>query len=473
MEIISSIRKLPGVRRIGELVDAIFAQLAELQLRQCEILERQREILERQREILEIERTISERLSRLESLVSVIKQLDAQVSTTAAAVRGLNLAQILPTQEAGYTVVITPNEINDQHGTGALVKRVFGRSADIFSIRSIDHYGGDHSFGEESMLLPNVSASRPKWFSEALSQIQGRVPRRIVCVPFLPDDLRTSIALKKTFGSPLAVWLMDDQNITTNNIPDELMREFLGECALRLTTHSEMRDAYEQKYGYKFFLLPAVVPGNLIATHVITVQDAGSVAKNGAILGSIWSQSWLDRLKQTLTEARLVCDWYGNNKAPYLQTTDKELMEAGINAQGLVPEDVLAERLKSYPYVIVPSGSLDERDGARHLAELSLPGRILFAVATSNTPVIVLGSETTPAARFVREMDVGMSANYDPESLCSAIERVTKQGTQARMRENAVRIASAFSADGISNWVFRSLELGRPADDRFERLMPA
>jgi hypothetical protein len=40
------------------------------------------------------------------------------------------------------------------------------------------------------------------------------------------------------------------------------------------------------------------------------------------------------------------------------------------------------------------------------------------------------------------------------------------------MRANAARIAPKFSAQGIEEWIDRSLELGYPYDGRFEELMP-
>ena len=40
------------------------------------------------------------------------------------------------------------------------------------------------------------------------------------------------------------------------------------------------------------------------------------------------------------------------------------------------------------------------------------------------------------------------------------------------MRRNAARMAKGFSADGLSDWIWRSVGDGQPSDPRFERLLP-
>ncbi len=103
---------------------------------------------------------------------------------------------------------------------------------------------------------------------------------------------------------------------------------------------------------------------------------------------------------------------------------------------------------------------------------MSLPGRIIFALATSNTPVIVLGSPKTPAARFVQRFQTGVVSDYDPASLRSAVEAVSQSETQQRMRRNAAAVARAFSDLRVGEWVWQSLDAGEPCDLRFERLLP-
>ena len=387
--------------------------------------------------------------------------------------RALILSEKLSRAEVGYDVVITPNEMNYQHGTGFLVERVFGNRTNILSIRAANHYGGDHHFGDESLLIAHEDLSRPRSIEQTLRNLGDRIPKRIFCVPFLPADLLTAITLHDVFRAPLCLYLMDDQNVTTPGIPDSLMREFLERCSLRLTTHSEMREAYESKYGLKFYLLPAVVPARLISTSISQPEPELVRSRTGALVGSIWGRTWFERLKTVVSDSGLGCHWFGNHQHPACRISAEELVEAGINAQGVVPEEELAHQLRRFPFAIVPTGMLDENDDAAWASALSLPGRILFILATSNTPIILLGSSKTPAAKLIEHFRIGVRCDYTAESFLSAVQRVTDPECQAEMRANAVRIAPKLSAEGIGEWVDRSLGLGRACDDRFEQLMPA
>ena len=50
---------------------------------------------------------------------------------------------------------------------------------------------------------------------------------RVLCVPYTADDLVSALALKEMFNAPLCTYLMDDNNIGSQGISDELMREAL------------------------------------------------------------------------------------------------------------------------------------------------------------------------------------------------------------------------------------------------------
>ena len=137
---------------------------------------------------------------------------------------------------------------------------------------------------------------------------------------------------------------------------------------------------------------------------------------------------------------------------------------------GTVPEVQLAIELAKYPFVIVPVGALDEDEANNGVAWLSLPGRILFAVACSHTPVLIVGSDRTCGARFVRHFGVGEVVPYDAELLSAAMERLAKPESQRRLRQNAARIAPSLSDRGLAEWFAESTKRGAPADRRFEDL---
>jgi hypothetical protein len=365
-------------------------------------------------------------------------------------------------------VVVTANEVNHMHGTGPLLQRIFKNRRNIFSIRARNDWGG-HDFGDWNVCLAPRATNRSEAFSNVLRVLRGRNIASVLCVPFLPDELLTSIAIHECFGASLCVYLMDDQNVASHSIPDALMREFLERCSLRLATHPELRSAYESKYGLPFHLLPAVVPAALVPGEP-TAPVFAPGHRRGALIGSFWDQSWFDRLCSVLSECDFEIDWFGNNKSPWFDFSTRSLASAGITAHGVVPEGQLALELAKYPFVIVPAGALDEQEANRGVASLSLPGRILFALACSHCPVLIVGSDRTCGARFVARFGVGEVVPYDAVLLSAAMERIATPESQTRIRRNAARIAPALSDRGVTEWLAQSTALGAPADSRFEDL---
>jgi hypothetical protein len=123
--------------------------------------------------------------------------------------------------------------------------------------------------------------------------------------------------------------------------------------------------------------------------------------------------------------------------------------------------------LRASPYVLVPSGTLEGDDPHRFIARLSLPSRLVYVVAAAGTPVIVLGHPDTAAARFVTRHGLGLVVPYRRAELAAAVAALCTPQAQARHRAAAARLAPALSAAEMADWIWRSLEAGQPADDRF------
>jgi hypothetical protein len=363
-------------------------------------------------------------------------------------------------------VVVTMHEINDRHGTGSLVKRVFRNQRSVFSIRS-RHFWGAHDFGGWNARISQQGCARPECFRNVLAVLGGRRVRSVLCVPFLADEILTSIAIKEAFDARLCAWVMDDQNVAATGIPDGVMREFLEKCSLRLATHPELRLAYERKYGLPFYILPAVVPGPLVLSEPPECECLPEPRK-GALLGSFWDQVWFDRLCSILERVDVSLDWFGNHRSPSLKFSPAAMERAGITACGVVPEARLAAELRRRAFVVVPAGALDPRETVAGVASLSLPGRILFAAATSHTPILVVGGENTCAARFVKHFGIGMTAPYDAAAIGAAVGSLSAPQAQREMRARAAAIAPSFSDRGVAEWLESSIESGGPADSRFE-----
>ena len=290
---------------------------------------------------------------------------------------------------------------------------------------------------------------------------------------FFADDLITAICLKEMFEAPLCIYVMDDNNVGAHGIPDHLFREALGKARLRLGISPEIRDAYAAKYGVPFHLLPPLVEAASCQRVPHQPDEAFLRDRTGVLIGNVWSQQWLGRLRAALKVSGLKVHWYGNTKATWLQYSPEQLAADGIETMGFLPEGELLARLKMYPYAIIPSGSLDEHDDRPELARLSLPSRIPFLMGTTNLPLVVVGHPETAAAHFVSRFQVGGVCPYDGTALRKLVETVSDAQAQMRFRQNAIETAPKFALPNPGRWIWDSLEHGAPVNDRFDQLMPA
>jgi hypothetical protein len=375
-----------------------------------------------------------------------------------------------PSSSTPIHVVITANEVNDRHGTGPLVQRVCSGWKNVFSIRARTDFRGVQSFGDWRTCIPQNGNTRAECFRNVLRVLRGQKIESVLCIPFLVDDFMTAIAIQEAFQAKLGIYIMDDQNVAVSNIPDTLMGELLERSSLRLVTHPELRHAYARKYRYPFYLLPAVVPDRLISETAPVEPVTVSKRRKGALMGSFWDQSWFDRLCSVLSGCNCDVDWFGNNHSPWVKFPPERMRESGIIPRGIIPEDQLAQELRRYPFVLVPAGALDEGESNIGVARLSLPGRILFVAAATRTPVLVVGSPLTCAARFVKHFGIGEVAPYDARQVSSVMDRLCEPDTQRLVRANAERLAPRLSDAGTADWLADSILTGRPADMRFENL---
>jgi hypothetical protein len=367
--------------------------------------------------------------------------------------------------------IITHIEVNDKHGVGALTRKIFGDGSHVLSVRSQDHFDGDQQFGSRQVRLSH-RGGRALVYADVLAAMPNERPRRIVCIPYYPDDVRTAIALKDIHAVPMCTYLMDDQNVCSDGIPDDLMRELLAKSELRLAISAELRAAYQEKFGLRFWVLPPVVAPELIQSEPRMPPPTALQARRGVVVGNIWGQRWLQLLRATVRGTGVKLDWYCNSGFRWKNFDVDELAADGIHAHGAALDEALVAILRERPFVVLPSGTLDDTDDRKFIAELSLPSRIPYVFATSNTPIIVLGHERTAAARFVTRSGLGLVAPYDSASFLRAVESVSEPENQIGMRRRAAQMAPSFSAHGVSDWIWESLEAGAAMDDRFEKLLP-
>jgi len=366
-------------------------------------------------------------------------------------------------------VIITSNEINDRHGTGVILNRVFKGEKNLLSIRASNFYK-EQTLNSAHVCISQTGLTRAQSFAKTFFSLNGTTVKRVLCVPYLADDLVTAVALKEMFGARICTFVMDDNNIYSRGIPDDSMRELLAKSDLRLAISPQMRDEYEKKFKSRFWIVPP-----LVGSHIINRQAHFPTAEilrsgTGILVGNIWSSQWLQMLVALMKQTGLKLHWFGNAAASWLKTSKEELNAAGIVDCGFIPETELAQKMKEYPFAVIPSGTLDDRDDRPGMALLSLPSRMPYLLSSMNMPMLVLGSPKTCAAQFVLRLKLGLVIDYDPAQYKSAIQEICQDHRQREFRESAVRNCPAFSAEGMATWIWDSLEQGRAMNDRFEKL---
>ncbi|MEI2418835.1 hypothetical protein V6O07_01055, partial [Arthrospira platensis SPKY2] len=262
-----------------------------------------------------------------------------------------------PLTDAGLLVsptniIVTHIEVNDKHGTGILIKRMFEDSSNIFAIRSRNQYDSQQDFGQVATVCECYGMSRYAIFCKVAKLLEGIHPERVLCIPYFVEDFYIALAVQALFGIKLCTYIMDDQNIYAKEIPDELMQEVLEVSTLRLAISSEMRDAYENKYGLKFWFLPAVVPSHLLLQNrklIDFCSNSNLKSNKGILVGNVWCQAWLNRLKETLRHTPVTIDWYINIGKTGLKD-EQELEKVGLIPHDAIPEEQLVKLLYQYPY---------------------------------------------------------------------------------------------------------------------------
>jgi hypothetical protein len=372
-------------------------------------------------------------------------------------------------------IVLTPCEVNQLHGTGTLLHRLFPDSSSIVSLRTSNFYGVPQNFGAMNFCLPLGQNTREQIATWIHWWLNGTKVRRIICLPYLPIEVQVGIILKETFNVPLCTYIMDDKNVCAEGITDEMMHALLIRSDLRLVISPEMRDAYEKKYGMRFWLMPPLVPDEIIHAEPRSLDPSLSLQR-GVLLGNIWGQRWLDLLRETFRGSGFQVDWYCNQKKPEsLEFNRAEMERDGIRFMEPVAEADLPSVLAKYAFAVVPSDTLDGQSppAVRAIAELSLPSRIPTIMTTSHLPILVLGHPKTAAAGFVTRFELGEIVPYETAAVRAALERLTAPETQARIRAAAAQASPHFSSRGAAEWIWKSLAAGRACTQRYEELMPA
>tara|TARA_R110000850_G_scaffold60524_1_gene138827 strand:+ start:1801 stop:3816 length:2016 start_codon:yes stop_codon:yes gene_type:complete len=399
--------------------------------------------------------------SALRAQQSLLRQIPAEARESQDEEQSLPFPRS-ETQNAHLkTIVVTHNEVNDMHGTGLLVKRLFPDDSSVMHLRSHLNYGGN-DFGSSALLIPGYE--NPFDLFHYLSQaIKGARIESVFCVPFSSEDLEIALAVSEICQAPLGVYIMDDQNLSGGLICDEVMQKTLERASVRFAISEEMLRAYEGKFGHKFYYLPPTVEDSRLCLEPIAAKSS-----RGIMLGNIWAPEWFATFRHCVRDSGIEIDWYGNSNG-LAEFDEKELSKEGIHYQGVLPEQELSEKLRDYAFTLLISEPLSEKS-THWLARFSLPTRLITCVASGNLPVIVLGSSDSAASAFVQKFDLGVICPYEGVALKAAVSELSGPKRQEEIRMKAAALAPSLSNLGMQDWLMKAVDEGCPPSNRFEAI---
>jgi hypothetical protein len=353
-------------------------------------------------------------------------------------------------------VLITSGEINDRHGTGLLLARLFPAGS-TFNIHARSFYGTPGPFA--AVEIANRGPG-DQFASFMLREIAGLLRiEHILVVPYMPDDVHTAIALRQATGAPLVTWVMDDQAVFSDQFPKLLLKELFAQSGIRFVISPEMKEEYQRVFDVPVFVLPPTVSQEMLDRAAETTRPA-SESKCCALIGNVWSAGWLTRLGRVIESSGWKVNCYGHDSVGNGE-------KPGFVKKGFVSEDELAKGLAAVPFVITPTGTGDAEDDSTHFTRLSLPSRIPYLLAVHRVPILVVGSGESCAARFVRRLGVGLHCGYSREEFEKAALQLCQAEFNALCRRNCQQHATLFGDRDLAAWIWKSARAGTPVDSRF------
>jgi hypothetical protein len=332
----------------------------------------------------------------------------------------------------------------------------------VFSIVThLDHY--------EDGPFPMVHATDVRFHRESAGALLRRIAglgcdAGALVVPHFPEEVRLALLLRELTGMPLATWVMDDSVLETHRISRAEMDRLFAESAVRFVISPEMASDYAREFGKSFEVLPPTVSRREMRSFA-SAPESSEQATGIMLLGSMWNEDWIPALRSLLLASGLTADWYGSHPPDY-----GGALRDSIRPHGFVSEDELVAAVAGCAFAIVPTGSGLEDDRLKGLTRWSLPSRLVYLVAACRLPVLVIGSECSCAASFVRSLGVGLVCNYEAGAFASAVESMRDRVQNLEFRKRCVEVAPDFVSDGLDRWIWDSMELGRAVDVRFSKV---
>ncbi len=362
--------------------------------------------------------------------------------------------------------LVTGVEVNDSHGVGIFLRRLFPVSEEFVVFRSRTLYGGTNDFGGREVFIGGRFGSVDELRQRL--RAEGAGVERILCVPYFPEDFRVAALLKEVTGAQLCTYVMDDQNVVKREVGDAVVRRLVEASDLCLGISPRMCAEYGAKFGKKFWWLPPVV-GELAGGNAERRRGSED-RKRCALLGNFWSARQLKDFRETVRGSGWSVDWYGKGpEASWLSGEATALTDDGIEVQGFLPDQELVDRLAGYDFAVVPSGRMDSDDDKLAFSALSFPSRMIYLFTQAGLPVLLVGSEDSAAGRFLTATGSGVISPYNQQDFVAAADRLVAD--RDRIRPAVDQVAKTMVLPEGGGWIWRSLAVGQAVDDRFEQMM--
>lgn len=343
-----------------------------------------------------------------------------------------------------WQLVITHNEISERHGTGALLVRLLRDVPRLLNIRTASHHPRvDLDIDCHLLASGSGDTSQAERCRQLLHISDHREIARILVVPFTEEECLIALAAKHIFGAEITLYLMDDQNIHHPNIRDSIFTDLIVASTRRFAICDALGEAYERKFKCPFeTLLPAMDDQYLQIHPLDPVVGQNSSA---VMIGNVWTHEWLERLTSLAESSGISIDWYGNVGEPFINRDAVHFEKKGVTFKGFLQESQLIQQIRKYPYAIVPTAEPQNDSGHAWMAFLSFPSKIITLTASGNLPIVLIGPDHSPGAKFVIEKNLGMVVPYQKEDLQRCHSALLNMEEQAVYRKSAAAVAHKFS----------------------------
>lgn len=357
-------------------------------------------------------------------------------------------------------VVVSHDAPTWRQGVGALICKTFGSDLSWMNVRSRDAYAG---FGESPVPSVKVGAAdlpmgRARTFGSIGRALSGRKITAVLAVPFTIQDCLNALAVAETNGAKLGVWIMDDQNIFSENIPDDLLRELFRKSAARWAICEKMARAYSSKFEVSFDVLMPVEREELLCR--VSVPDSGRTIPSAVGCGNVWSRETAKLLMNCWTKTGLRLDWYGEFGHPFLHQDAEMLASHGIFRHPTFGrQDDFVNRLREYDFAVVPMPP-QSCEGHKWQGALSFPSKIVTFTAACNLPVFYLGNADSPGGEFILRSGAGFVSEWNDFESKEALSRLARPQERTEIRNRLAAMALEFSSEKLPERIWAAIEGG-------------